>query len=316
MTDRLRTALTRYPHTAPLVDGEVTPLTAALDFVPLTSIFPAFRKMARGLDYDVSEFGISTAIQAKSLGVGFTPLPIFVTRRFDYDDLYYDVRSGISSPGELAGKRIGLRSYTVTDAVWARGLLADKFGLDTDSVTFVVTGDEHLAQAVLPFNCELRPDADLSELITSGDVAAILGRYQGEDPNIKRLVPDVKHCEVEWMSATGFTPVHHTIVVKDELLRARPELAVDLFAAFVTAKAPMLERLAAGADLVAEDESPTGPLHDFGVTDTADLVRPDPMPYGLEINRKVLEPYLRFCYDQHLIDSPMALEEVFAPVGA
>jgi 4,5-dihydroxyphthalate decarboxylase len=183
-------------------------------------------------------------------------------------------------------------------------------------VTFVVTGDEHLAQAALPSNCELRPGADLTDLIASGEVAAILGRFEGDDPNIKRLVPDVKLCETEWMAATGFTPVHHTIVVKDELLRAKPDLAADLFAAFVKAKQPMLERLANGADLVAEDESPTGPLHDFGVTDTADLVRPDPMPYGLEINRKVLEPYVRYCYDQHLIDSPLSIEEVFAPVGA
>lgn len=315
MTGRLSVALTRYPHTAPLLDGQVTPAAVELDFAPLTSIFPAFRKMARDLEYDVSEFGISTAIQAKSLGVGFTPLPIFVTRRFDYDDLYYDTRSGISTPADLAGKRIGLRSYTVTDAVWARGLLTDRFGLETDAVTFVVTGDEHLAQAELPSNCELLPDADLSDLITSGQVAAILGRFQGDDPHILRLIPDVKRLEAEWIVTTGFTPVHHTVVVKDELLRANPDLAADLFAAFKSAKVPMLERLAAGADLVAEDASPTGPLHDFGVTSTSDLIRPDPMPYGLEVNRRVLEPYLRYCYDQHLIDTPLTPDEVFAPVG-
>ena len=314
MTKQLRTALTRYPHTAALMDGDVTPTSVTLDFVALTSIFPAFRKMARGLEYDVSEFGISTAIQAKSLGVGFTPLPIFVTRRFDYDELYFDVRSGISAPADLANKRIALRSYTVTDAVWAKGLLADRFGLDSDQVTFVVTGDEHLAQAELPSNCELLPDADPSELITTGQVAAILGRFDGTDPNIQRLIPDPKRLATEWLEATGFTPVHHTIVVRDELLLAYPELATDLFAAFTAAKAPMLERFAAGGDLIAEDESPTGPLHDFGTTSTAELVRPDPMPYGLASNRLVLEPLLRYCYDQHLIDTPLSPEEVFAPV--
>lgn len=315
MKSRLRTALTRYPHTAPLVDGEVTPESADLDFVPLTSIFPAFRRMARDLEYDVSEFGSSTAIQAKALNVGFTPLPIFVTRRFDFDDLYYDVRSGITSPSDLAGKRIALRSYTVTDAVWARGLLVDRFGLDTDAVEFVVTSDEHLAQAVLPANCVLEPGADLSELLTSGQVAAIIGRFDGEDPNVQRLIPDPKQCERDWLASMGFTPVHHTIVVRDELLSENPGLAGDLYRAFTRAKQPMLDRLAAGADLVAEDDSPTGPLHDFGVLATSELVRPDPMPYGLEANRKVLETYLRYCYDQHLIAEPLTMEEVFAPVG-
>jgi len=271
--------------------------------------------MARDLEYDVSEFGSSTAIQAKALGVGFTPLPIFVTRRFDYDELYYDVRSGVSTPADLAGRRIALRSYTVTDAVWARGLLVDSFGLDTDAVEFVVTGDEHLSQAVLPANCVLEQGADLSELLASGQVAAILGHFEGVDPNIKRLVPDPRRFEQEWLETKGFTPVHHTIVVKDELLREDPELANDLYAAFVAAKQPMLDRLASGADLVAEDESPTGPLHDFGVLSTDQLVRPDPMPYGLDANRRVLETYLRYCYDQHLIAEPLAPEEVFAPVG-
>jgi ABC-type nitrate/sulfonate/bicarbonate transport system substrate-binding protein len=314
LTTHLNVALTRYPHTAPLVDGTVTPSSVALDFVPLTSIFPAFRKMARDLEYDVSEFGISTAIQAKALGVGFTPLPVFVTRRFDYDELFYDVRSGIASPAELAGKRVALRSYTVTDAVWARGVLSDHFGFDGDSVEFVVTSDEHLAQAELPSNCVLEPGADLSELLVSGSVAAILGHYGGDDSNIHRLIPDPRTLEQQWIANTGFIPVHHTVVVRDDLLRSNPDLGAELFDAFVRAKEPMLERLADGADLIAEDESPTGPLHDYGVLATSELIRPDPMPYGLDANHEVLEPFVRYCYDQHLIDRPMELEEIFAPV--
>jgi len=314
MTEPLHVALTRYPHTAALVDGLVSPSRVELDFVPLTSIFPAFRKMARGIEYDVSEFGISTAIQAKALGVGFTPLPVFVTRRFDYDELFYDVRSGVSSAADLAGKRVALRSYTVTDAVWARGALSDHFGFDGDSVEFVVTSDEHLEQAVLPPNCVLEPGADLSELLVSGAVAAILGHYSGEDPNIKRLIPEPRTLEEQWVASTGFIPVHHTVVVRDELLRADPGLAGDLFDAFVRAKAPMLERLAAGADLIAEDDSPTGPLHDFGVLATSELIRPDPVPYGLDANHLVLERLLGYCYDQHLIDRAMTPEEVFAPI--
>jgi 4,5-dihydroxyphthalate decarboxylase len=310
----LNVALTRYPHTAPLVDGAVKPDAAELNFVPLTSIFPAFRKMARGLEYDVSEFGISTAIQAKALGVGFSPLPVFVTRRFDYDELFYDTRSGISSPAELAGKRVALRSYTITDAVWGRGALSDHFGFDGDRVEFVVTSDEHLAQAQLPSNCVLEPGADLSELLVTGAVAAILGHYDGDDPNIHRLIPEPRTLEEQWVATTGFIPVHHTVVVRDDVLRENPDLGADLFDAFVRAKAPMLDRFAEGADLIAEDESPTGPLHDFGVTATSELIHPDPMPYGLGANRQVLEPFVRYCFDQHLIERPMELEEIFIPV--
>jgi len=310
----LHTALTRYPHTAALVDGEVRPQSVELEFAALTSIFPAFRAMARRREYDMSEFGISTAIQAKALGVGFTPLPVFVTRRYDYEAIFTYEGSGVEEPKDLEGNKVGLRSYTVTDALWSRGMLADRFGLDTDAVTWVVTADEHLEQAVLPPNAVLQPGADLVELLRSGEIVAMLGGHDGSDPRVRPLVPDTAALERRWIEEHHFVPVHHTVVVRDELLAADPDLATDLYRAFVGAKAPFLARLAAGEDIVGGDASPTGPLHDYGVTATENLVRPDPVPYGLAANRGVLEAMARYCYDQRLIDAPMELEAIFAAV--
>jgi len=89
---------------------------------------------------------------------------------------------------------------------------------------------------VLPPNCVLEPGADLSELLASGSGCGDFGHYGGDNPNIKRLIPDPRALEKQWVSSTGFVPPHHTIVVRDELLRADSELAADLFDAFVRAK--------------------------------------------------------------------------------
>jgi 4,5-dihydroxyphthalate decarboxylase len=44
-----------------------------------------------------------------------------------------------------------------------------------------------------------------------------------------------------------------------------------------------------------------------------DTTGADPLPYGLEPNRAVLESLLRSAVDQQILDSPVALEDVFAP---
>jgi 4,5-dihydroxyphthalate decarboxylase len=311
----LRTALTRYLHTAPLVDGEVKPASVDLEFAELPgTIIGAFRLMARDLAYDVSELGISTAIGAKEWGVPFTPLPIFVTRRFDYEWMYANEKTGVNEPKDLEGKRVALRSYTVTDALWSRGLLSDVYGVDLDSITWVVTGDEHIGQTKLPPNCELLPGADLAELLESGEVAGILAGYRGNAPQVRPMIADREEAERDWVKAMGAVPVHHTIVVQDEHLAANPGLAADLFDAFTRAKQPLLDRIAAGEDVLGDPAAGESVPHDFGVHRSADLIHPDPMPYGLEANRPGLEAYLRYAYEQHIISRPMAPEELFAPV--
>jgi 4,5-dihydroxyphthalate decarboxylase len=312
----LRTALTRYLHTAPLVDGEVKPASVDLEFAELPgTIIGAFRLMARNLQYDVSEFGISTAIGAKECGVPITPLPVFVTRRYDHEAMYANAKAGVEEPKDLEGKRVALRSYTVTDALWSRGLLSDVFGVDLDSITWVVTGDEHIAQTKLPPNCELLPGANLDELLESGEVAGIIAAYRGSAPDIHPVVADHARTERDWLAKMGSVPVHHTVVVQDRHLAAHPGLAADLFEALTAAKQPLLQRLARGEDVLADPAAGASVLHDYGVVDSADLQRPDPMPYGLEVNRPGLEAYVRYAYEQHILSRPMELEELFAPVA-
>lgn len=312
---RLKIALSRYPHTAALVDGEVAPEGVELDWVDITgNTNPNFRKMARNLEYDISELGISTAYSAKEVGLPITPLPVFVTRRFDHEAMYYNADLGIETPKDLEGRKVGVRSYTVTDVIWSRGTLADVYGVDSDAITWVVTGEEHIANVPLPVNCEFKPGGNLEEMLESGEIAAIINPYRGSAPQVRPLIADHKATEHVWLEKMGTISMHHTIVVRDSVLAEHPGLARDLVATFARAKQPMLDRLAKGeAPDGLADASLTGGWHVFGVDSADELVLPDPMPYGFEANRAVLEVFTRYAYDQHLISRPMALEEIFAP---
>jgi 4,5-dihydroxyphthalate decarboxylase len=307
-------ALTSYPHTRPLTDGTVTPDGLKLDFDPLAegSIFPAFRKMARTQCFDISEFGISTALCAVEQGLPIRLLPVFVTRRFDHGGVFVRADSPVTALSELRRPRVAVKSYTVTDVVWSAGMLVEALG-SLDGVTWRVTSDEHLAEQQLPASAT-PADATPAELLARGEADVIFDPKAGGSPGIRPLFPDERAAELSWFAAKGYVPPHHTVIVRESVLAADPRAGAALQVAFAAAKAPFLERLAAGQDVIAEDQSSTGPRHDYGVERTADLQRPDPLPYGLAANLAAIEDVLTYLREMGLVSSSRAAEDFFVHV--
>jgi len=327
MSTTLKAAITCYPHTAALMDGSVTvegyefdfstkldPGTdfenqlAGLDIAKVPEVVWMFRTMSRELRWDISEMGITTALVAKEYGVPFTPLPVFATRRFDHMSLSYNVKS-ISSPKELEGKRIGMRSPNVPDVLWSLALLEEDFGVDLRKTEWVVTGDEHIEAAVVEDRATLAYGESLDDLVETGQVAAIMAPYGGTSPDVRPGYDDIKAAERDWFSTHGYIPIHHVIIVKNEFLEADPELAQRLFDAFVAAKQPMLDRLAKGEDVLGEFPNPR---HAYGFHTTQELLTPeDPVPYGIEPNRRALEALVSYSFKQGAISKPYDIEEIF-----
>ena len=128
---KLKTALVTRGHTQALKDGTVRPRTFEFDFEEVPVIIQAFRRMVRGLEFDISEMAITTYICARAHGKRFTALPIFPMRAFHHGAIVYNTKSGIRSPKDLEGRRVGVnRGYTVTTGVWARSILQHQYGVD------------------------------------------------------------------------------------------------------------------------------------------------------------------------------------------
>ena len=115
---KLKTATGNYGHTMPLKDGSVTSDAIAFEHVDVPVIINAFRRMIRGLEFDVSEMALSTYLCARAHGIPITAIPIFLVRAFHHGSLIYSTKSGITSPKDLEGRRVGVRGYTVTTGVW------------------------------------------------------------------------------------------------------------------------------------------------------------------------------------------------------
>jgi 4,5-dihydroxyphthalate decarboxylase len=299
----LTTVMRTQGANAALKDGTITPRHAVLDLVEVSPLPQAFRRMVRALEFDVSEMAVTTYLVAKAHGIRFTALPVFLVRGFHHEAIQVAAGSGVR-PEDLAGKRVGVnRGYTVTTGVWARAVLAEEYGVDLDGVTWALSGDEHVREYRAPTNTE-PAGGDLAELLAAGELAAVIGAGL-TGPDVAPLIPDAREAGLRALRREGFHPVNHLIVVRDELLHAHPGLAEDLFAAFAEAKRGYVEALRGGA---IADPTPLDRLN-AAVTDTTGR---DPLPYGLEPNRAVLERLLDHAHSQHILDARPDLDTLFA----
>ncbi|MEA2687889.1 MAG: hypothetical protein QOD51_496 [Candidatus Eremiobacteraeota bacterium] len=305
MTARRHTTVTRTQGAnAALKDGTVRPRTFAFDFVEVPVLIDAFRRMVRGREFDICEMSITTYVTARQYGKRFTALPIFIVRGFHHGAILCNTRI-VTAPKDLEGKRVGVnRGYTVTTGVWARGALASDYGVDLNSITWVLSGDEHVAEFQPPRNVvPVEPGKTLAEMLVSGEIAAAIG-VDVSHPDVRPLIPNAQEAGLRALRERGEYPINHLIVVKDELLEAHGDLGPDVFDAFVRAKQVYVERLKSGA---IPEPAPIDELHRRVMEITG-----DPLPYGIEPNRISLDALVRYAVDQHIIERPSSVETLFA----
>jgi 4,5-dihydroxyphthalate decarboxylase len=289
-----------------LKDGTVTPQGFAFEFVEVPVLVQAFRRMVRALEFDVSEMAFTTYLCAKAHGKPFTALPVFLVRGFHHGAIVSSGAAGLRGPEDLAGRRVGVnRGYTVTTGVWARGILGDEYGVDLGRVTWVLSGDEHVAEYRPPDNVvPMTPGADLADLVASGELAAGIG-LAADRPGLAPLIPGAAEAGFEALRRRGLYPINHLVVVKDELLRAHPDLAPAVFTAFAEAKQRYVQRLSGGQ---IESPAPADLTHKR----VMDITGSDPLPYGIGPNAAMIEQLIRYAVDQRILDRPPATEELFA----
>jgi 4,5-dihydroxyphthalate decarboxylase len=314
---RLKIAIADYGHTKALKSGAVTIKGIEPDFVQVTPIIGAFRRMVRDVEFDVCEMAPTTYMIARALGAPFIALPIVVMRRFHHSGFVVRPDSGIKVPKDLEGKKVGVRAYSVTTGVWTRGIFVNEYGLDSSKVTWVVDDEEHVTQLKLPPNVVHAPEGkSLAGMMDAGELHAAFtgnagigragsptGGWQAQTtaPSYPELIPNAAQVEADWFKRTGIYPIHGMITVRTEVLWKHPFVARALYDAFVEAKKPYIAQLKSGAGDSADDKK---------YRDLMPLVG-DPLPYGMKPNLTSIEAMLTYGLQQNLIPKRMSLEEAF-----
>jgi 4,5-dihydroxyphthalate decarboxylase len=288
-----------------LKEGRVRPQTCELEFVEVDPLVNAFRRMVRGLEFDVSEMALTTYITARAHGKKFSALPVFLVRAFHHGAIMCNTWAGIQEPKDLEGKKVGVnRGYTVTTGLWARAIMQHHYGVDLNSITWVLSGDEHVTEYRPPANViPIEKGRQLAELVESGEVPAAIG-LEIDSPNVRPLIPNAADAGLEAFRRSGHYPINHLIVVRNDLLDAHPQLAADLFHAFAESKRQYVAELRDG-----EIRQPTA--SDIVYRKVMEISGKDPLPYGIAPNRQTLEEIIRYATEQRIIDQPVAVEDLF-----
>jgi 4,5-dihydroxyphthalate decarboxylase len=301
---KLKTATRTQGNNKALKDGVVKPKTFEFAFEEVDPIIAAFRRMVRGNEFDVCEMAITTYICAREHGKPMTAVPVFLVRAFHHGAILVNAKAGIKSPKDLEGKRVGVnRGYTVTTGVWARGVLQDEHGVDLSKITWVLSGDEHVAEYKPPSNVvPIEAGKKMDDMLISGELVAAIG-VETKHPDVKPLISNALDAGLAALRARGHYPINHTVVIKDELIAKHPDLAADVFSAFAESKRLYVERLKAG-----QIEKPTAvdEVHQKVMAITG-----EPLPYGIEPNRKVIEELIRHARTQGIVTKPVTVDELF-----
>jgi 4,5-dihydroxyphthalate decarboxylase len=303
---KLKTVTRTQGNNRALKDGTVKPKTFEFQFEEVDPLIAAFRRMVCGNEFDVCEMAITTYICAKAHGKAMTAVPVFLVRAFHHGAILVNSKAGIRSPRDLEGKKVGVnRGYTVTTGVWARSILQDEHRVDLSKITWVLSGDEHVAEYRAPANVvPIEKGKTMGDMLAAGELAAAIG-VEANSPDVKPLIPDALEAGLAALRGRGHYPINHLVVIKDELIARRPDLAADVFDAFAAAKRHYLERLKAGK---IEKPTEVDEVHRRVMA-----ISGDPLPYGIAPNRKVIEELIGHALTQGIITKPVTADQLFAP---
>jgi 4,5-dihydroxyphthalate decarboxylase len=241
------------------------------------SVATMFKRVVRNLEFDVAEIAIMTYLVAKAHGKPYRLLPFVVMARFQHPYLVYNAARGELRPEDLQGKRVGVRSYSVTTGAWIRGILMEDHGVDISRIHWVTFEEAHVAEFRDPPNVQRAPAGkDITAMLVVGELdAAILGAIP-KDEKLKPLIRDPEAAGKKWGEKHRAIQLNHLVGVKNSVSKATADEIYGL----------LLESKKAAGD-------------------------PPMLPHGLEANRRNLEVAIDCAYKQNMIPRRFKVEELF-----
>jgi 4,5-dihydroxyphthalate decarboxylase len=324
---KITLACWNYDRTRGLMDGSIRPEGVDLTY-RMAFVAEIFERMVRNQEFEVSELGLTFYLRSLELdNPPFIAIPIFPLRFFRHAAVFVNTESGITSPKDLVGKKVGeLLCYGHDSGIWSKGVFKDDYGVPTDSYSYFVGNiDDHPLPKWdwLPFEAppsvrlnHLGPGQTLNAMLETGEIDALYSAicppaYLAGSKKVKRLFDNYEAVERDYFKRTSIFPIMHTVVMRRDVYERNPWLAVSMCNAFKEAKDQAFKLYKAG-----------DPFNSAGVMipwfmahreENQRLMGDDYWPYGLAPNRKVLDTFLRYHYEQGILKKRWKLEELFAP---
>jgi len=312
---RLTLACGPYDRTQGLRDGTIAPEGIELNYLTLQ---PAeiFWRMLQYREFDVSEMSLSNYTTLVSTGNSpFIAIPVFPSRVFRHGYFFINPSKGIAKPADLNGKRGGVPEYSMTAAVYMRGLLQHEYGVKPSDVEWVQGRADRLGRDLPPDIRLTQAPAgtELGDLLEKGEIDFMMTAnnplsFRRGSPNVRRLFPNYAEVEKDYYRRTRIYPIMHTIVIRRDIYDRDPWVALSLYKAFARAKEHSYR-------LLLETGSPKASFAWLQpmIEEEREIIGPDWYPYGIEQNRPTIEALLQYTQEHGLTDRRPSVEELFAP---
>jgi 4,5-dihydroxyphthalate decarboxylase len=299
-----------------LKEGTVRP--DGIDLKVLTAMDSPTRhwRFLRNGDFDMAEVSCSSYIAARDRGLPFRALPVFPHRRFRHGFAYINTSKGIKKPTDLIGRKVGVKFFLISAALWMRGILEHEYGVPFKSIKWFTELDEDVDLALPPEVSITRVPASKSivGMLVDGELDAVLHAdlikpIRENDPRVGRLFPDYKTEEMAYYKKTGVFPIMHTLGIKQEIVDKYPWVPINMYQALNESKAIAMQRMENPriVPMVWYREAWEEQEAMFGT---------DPWQYGLtEGNLKTLETLVGYSFEQGLIRRKPPMEELFLSVS-
>lgn len=319
-TVRLRFGCGEYDRTRPLVDGRVRIDDVQLDWERVDVPHELFVRVLDG-EFDVAEFSLSGLTAAAARGDDrLVGIPVFTSRLFRHSFIFVRPDGPIRTPQDLIGRRVGIPDYTVTAAVWIRGMLQHDYGVAPNQIEWFLGGLDRPVP-VRPLGYRLPSDVRISaipegktlgRMLEDGELDAVISpglpeAVKRRSPKIRRLFENYREVEEDYYRRTGIVPIMHTLVIRRTVYEESRWIARQLFDAFCEAKRIAMAELAeTGAPKVTLTW-----LQDALERERA-IFGEDPWPYGFQANRRTLEAFTAYSYEQGLCERHVLADSLYA----
>jgi 4,5-dihydroxyphthalate decarboxylase len=310
-----------YDRVRALLDGRVRIEGCELEAFPMEPE-ECFARAYRSQDFDITELSCSSHLLTTARGdAPYLGIPAFLSRVFRHSAFYIRTDRGIRSPEDLRGRLVGMPEYQMTACLWARGILADEYGVKPEEVRWRTGGQEQPGRTertkiTLPDRFDVQPippDRTLTQMLESGELDALVTArapscFERGAPNVARLFPDFRAVEEAYFAKTRMFPIMHLVGIRRSLVERHPWLPASVMKAFIQARDIAMQEMRNVGSLMV-----SLPWLGEDLKRVQAVMGPDHWPYGVGPNRRELEAMARWSHEQGLAPRRIAVEELFAP---